>query len=70
MHPARGFALANAGHDTRAVQAYLGHRKSEDTGGNDDKPDGCRADRREANLTNSSRPGSTVLTGPPGRAGR
>jgi hypothetical protein len=21
-----GFALANAGHDTRALQAYLGHR--------------------------------------------
>jgi site-specific recombinase XerD len=37
MHHARGFALANAGHDTRAVQAYLGHRNSEHTGGNDDK---------------------------------
>ena len=31
MHHARGFALANAGHDTRAVQAYLGHRNSEHT---------------------------------------
>jgi site-specific recombinase XerD len=23
---ARGFALANKGHDTRALQAYLGHK--------------------------------------------
>ena len=24
--PCRGYALANKGHDTRALQAYLGHR--------------------------------------------
>jgi site-specific recombinase XerD len=27
LRHACGFALANAGHDTRALQAYLGHRK-------------------------------------------
>ena len=26
LRHACGFTLANAGHDTRAVQAYLGHR--------------------------------------------
>jgi len=26
-----GFAFANAGHDTRAVQAYLGHRNIQHT---------------------------------------
>ena len=26
LRHACGFALANAGHDTRALQAYLGHR--------------------------------------------
>ena len=26
LRHARGFALANKGHDTRALQAYLGHR--------------------------------------------
>ena len=26
-----GFALANAGHDTRALQAYLGHRNIQHT---------------------------------------
>lgn len=36
VHPhmlrhACGFALANAGHDTRAVQAYLGHRNIQHT---------------------------------------
>ena len=28
---ARGFALANAGHDTRSLQAYLGHRNIQHT---------------------------------------
>jgi type 1 fimbriae regulatory protein FimB/type 1 fimbriae regulatory protein FimE len=36
VHPhmlrhACGFALANSGHDTRAVQAYLGHRNIQHT---------------------------------------
>jgi integrase len=36
VHPhmlrhAAGFALANAGHDTRAIQAYLGHRNIQHT---------------------------------------
>jgi type 1 fimbriae regulatory protein FimB/type 1 fimbriae regulatory protein FimE len=36
VHPlmlrhACGFALANAGHDTRALQAYLGHRNIQHT---------------------------------------
>ena len=36
VHPhmlrhACGFALANAGHDTRAIQAYLGHRNIQHT---------------------------------------
>jgi site-specific recombinase XerD len=36
IHPhmlrhACGFALANAGHDTRAVQAWLGHRNIQHT---------------------------------------
>ena len=36
IHPhmlrhACGFALANAGHDTRALQAYLGHRNIQHT---------------------------------------
>jgi type 1 fimbriae regulatory protein FimB/type 1 fimbriae regulatory protein FimE len=26
LHHACGYALANAGHDTRALQAYLGHK--------------------------------------------
>jgi type 1 fimbriae regulatory protein FimB/type 1 fimbriae regulatory protein FimE len=26
LRHACGYALANAGHDTRALQAYLGHR--------------------------------------------
>jgi len=26
LRHACGYALANAGHDTRAIQAYLGHR--------------------------------------------
>ena len=29
--PACGFALANKGHDTRALQAYLGHRNIQHT---------------------------------------
>jgi type 1 fimbriae regulatory protein FimB/type 1 fimbriae regulatory protein FimE len=28
---ARGFALANAGHDTRSLQAYLGHKNIQHT---------------------------------------
>jgi len=28
---ANGYALANKGHDTRALQAYLGHRNIEHT---------------------------------------
>jgi integrase len=31
LHHACGFALANAGHDTRALQAYLGHRNIQHT---------------------------------------
>jgi site-specific recombinase XerD len=36
VHPhmlrhACGFALANAGHDTRALQAYLGHKNIQHT---------------------------------------
>jgi type 1 fimbriae regulatory protein FimB/type 1 fimbriae regulatory protein FimE len=36
VHPhmlrhACGFALSNAGHDTRAIQAYLGHRNIQHT---------------------------------------
>jgi integrase len=31
MRHACGFALANAGHDTRALQAYLGHRNIQHT---------------------------------------
>src|SRR5262249_9756590 len=31
LRHACGFALANAGHDTRAVQAYLGHRNIQHT---------------------------------------
>ncbi len=31
LRHACGFALANAGHDTRALQAYLGHRKIQHT---------------------------------------
>jgi type 1 fimbriae regulatory protein FimB/type 1 fimbriae regulatory protein FimE len=36
LHPhmlrhACGFALANAGHDTRALQAYLGHKNIQHT---------------------------------------
>jgi integrase len=38
VHPhmlrhARGFALANAGHDTRALRAYLGHRNIQQRSG-------------------------------------
>jgi type 1 fimbriae regulatory protein FimB/type 1 fimbriae regulatory protein FimE len=28
---ARGYALANAGHDTRALQAWLGHKNIQHT---------------------------------------
>jgi site-specific recombinase XerD len=31
LRNACGFALANAGHDTRALQAYLGHRNIQHT---------------------------------------
>ena len=31
LRHACGFALANAGHDTRAIQAYLGHRNIQHT---------------------------------------
>jgi site-specific recombinase XerD len=31
LRQACGFALANAGHDTRALQAYLGHRNIQHT---------------------------------------
>jgi site-specific recombinase XerD len=31
MRHACGFALANRGHDTRALQAYLGHRNIQHT---------------------------------------
>jgi site-specific recombinase XerD len=31
LRHACGFALANAGHDTRALQAYLGHRNDQHT---------------------------------------
>jgi site-specific recombinase XerD len=31
LRHACGFALANAGHDTRAIQAYLGHRNIQNT---------------------------------------
>jgi site-specific recombinase XerD len=31
LRHACGFALANAGHDTRALQAYLGHRNIQHT---------------------------------------
>jgi site-specific recombinase XerD len=31
MRHACGFALANAGHDTRAIQQYLGHRNIQHT---------------------------------------
>jgi type 1 fimbriae regulatory protein FimB/type 1 fimbriae regulatory protein FimE len=31
LRHACGFALANAGHDTRALQAYLGHRNIQNT---------------------------------------
>ncbi len=31
LRHATGFALANAGHDTRALQAYLGHRNIQHT---------------------------------------
>ena len=31
LRHACGFALANAGHDTRALRAYLGHRNIQDT---------------------------------------
>src|SRR6186997_1224844 len=31
LRHACGFALANKGHDTRALQAYLGHRKIQHT---------------------------------------
>jgi integrase len=31
LRHAAGFALANAGHDTRAIQAYLGHRNIQHT---------------------------------------
>ena len=27
----RGYALANAGHDTRALQAWLGHKNNQHT---------------------------------------
>jgi site-specific recombinase XerD len=30
-HDACGYALANRGHDTRALQAYLGHRNIQHT---------------------------------------
>jgi len=26
LRPARGFALANRGHDTKVLEAYLGHK--------------------------------------------
>jgi site-specific recombinase XerC len=29
--PTHGYALANKGHDTRALQAYLGHRSIQHT---------------------------------------
>jgi type 1 fimbriae regulatory protein FimB/type 1 fimbriae regulatory protein FimE len=31
LRHACGYALANAGHDTRALQAYLGHRNIQNT---------------------------------------
>jgi site-specific recombinase XerD len=31
LRHATGFALANAGHDTRALQAWLGHRNIQHT---------------------------------------
>jgi site-specific recombinase XerD len=31
LRHACGFALANAGHDTRALQAYLGHKNIQHT---------------------------------------
>jgi type 1 fimbriae regulatory protein FimB/type 1 fimbriae regulatory protein FimE len=31
LRHACGFALANAGHDTRVLQAYLGHRNIQQT---------------------------------------
>jgi site-specific recombinase XerD len=31
LHHACGFALANKGHDTRALQGYLGHRNIQHT---------------------------------------
>jgi integrase len=31
FRPACGYALANRGHDTRALQAYLGHRNIQPT---------------------------------------
>jgi len=31
-HDGCGYALANAGHDTRALQAYLGHQNIQHTG--------------------------------------
>ena len=31
LHHACGFALANKGHDTRALQAYLGHKNIQHT---------------------------------------
>jgi type 1 fimbriae regulatory protein FimB/type 1 fimbriae regulatory protein FimE len=31
LRPACGYAQANAGHDTRALQAYLGHKSIQHT---------------------------------------
>jgi site-specific recombinase XerD len=31
LHHACGYALANKGHDTRAIQGWLGHRSSTST---------------------------------------
>jgi type 1 fimbriae regulatory protein FimB/type 1 fimbriae regulatory protein FimE len=31
LRHACGYALANAGHDTRSLQAYLGHRNIQNT---------------------------------------
>jgi type 1 fimbriae regulatory protein FimE len=31
LRHARGYKLANDGHDTRAIQAYLGHRNIQNT---------------------------------------
>jgi len=57
LRHACGYALANKGHDTRALQAYLGHRNIQHTRA----LHGAVADAVQGFLAGMKRPGSCVV---------